>query len=366
MCNVYNSIGCLTVIKAHLRRNDINDFNSLNEVVNFQKNYLTYRQEIVSSHEKIIEQEKTSISADILQLESSIHSDKVRFENLLNMEIEALEQKLNNFKDSTTPKFLQKFFNRIRQWYYQKKIDSLKISLSSRVDDLIRKSVELHQEKRNRYQYITSRFTDAVNESCAGQLKELDRKKRIVDEVKTSIYGALGEHKVVKELKNLSDDNVLINDFSLTFSPAIFNRQENDFIKSIQIDHILVSPSGIFLIETKNWSEKSLRSLDLRSPVQQVKRTSFALFKLLSGDIAHDRVKINKHHWGDRKIPMKNLIVLTNTKPNVEFQYVKVLTLNQLLGYIRYFKPMFTTTETEAISSYLLNLNDMKHINTKS
>jgi hypothetical protein len=158
----------------------------------------------------------------------------------------------------------------------------------------------------------------------------------------------------------------LINDFSLTFSPAIFNRQENDFIKSIQIDHILVSPSGIFLIETKNWSEKSLRSLDLRSPVQQVKRTSFALFKLLSGDIAHDRVKINKHHWGDRKIPMKNLIVLTNTKPNVEFQYVKVLTLNQLLGYIRYFKPMFTTTETEAISSYLLNLNDMKHINTKS
>jgi glutamyl-tRNA reductase len=129
MCNVYNSIGCLTVIKAHLRQNNINDFNSLNEVVNFQKNYLTYRQEIVSSHEKIIEQEKTSISADILQLESSIHSDKVRFENLLNMEIEALEQKLNNFKDSTTPKFLQKFFNRIRQWYYQKKIDSLRSAL---------------------------------------------------------------------------------------------------------------------------------------------------------------------------------------------------------------------------------------------
>jgi hypothetical protein len=170
---------------------------------------------------------------------------------------------------------------------------------------------------------------------------------------------------VVKELENLSDENVLINDFSLTFHPSIYNRKENEYIKSIQIDHILVSPSGIFLIETKNWSEKSLASLDLRSPVQQVKRTSFALFKLLSSDLVNNRVRLHKHIWGDRKIPVKNLIVLTNTKPTEEFQYVKVLTLSELLGYIRYFKPMFTRTETEAISDYLMNLNNAKHIETK-
>ncbi|MBK7290418.1 MAG: NERD domain-containing protein [Chitinophagaceae bacterium] len=86
-------------------------------------------------------------------------------------------------------------------------------------------------------------------------MTELENKQRVIDEVKNSIYGALGEHKVVKELENLSDENILINDFALTFHPAIYNRQENDYIKSIQIDHLLVTPSGIFIIETKNWSE---------------------------------------------------------------------------------------------------------------
>jgi hypothetical protein len=201
-------------------------------------------------------------------------------------------------------------------------------------------------------------YSDAVNESCLTEINELENKQRIIDEVKNSIYGALGEHKVVKELENLSDENVLINDFALSFHPAIYNRQENDYIKSIQIDHLLVTPSGIFLIETKNWSEKSLASLDLRSPVQQIKRTNFALFKMLTEDISSERVKLKQHHWGDRKIPIRNLIVLTNSKPNEEFQYVKVLTVNELLGYIKYFKPLFTSEETQAIANYLLNLND--------
>ena len=59
-------------------------------------------------------------------------------------------------------------------------------------------------------------------------LKELERKKAIIDEVNNFIYGALGEQKVVKELENLSDEYFLINDFCLSFRKPIFNRQEND------------------------------------------------------------------------------------------------------------------------------------------
>jgi hypothetical protein len=121
---------------------------------------------------------------------------------------------------------------------------------------------------------------DAVNESSSGPLKELERKKRVIDEINTSIYGAIGEQKVVKELENLPNGYFLINDFSFTFPTPIYNRQEDDYIKSIQIDHVLISPSGVFLIETKNWSKQSLNNLSLRSPVQQIKRSSFALFML--------------------------------------------------------------------------------------
>jgi hypothetical protein len=109
----------------------------------------------------------------------------------------------------------------------------------------------------------------------------------------------------------ISDEYFLINDFSISFPTPIYNRQENDYIKSIQIDHILVTPSGIFLIETKNWSEKSLNNLSLRSPVQQIRRTSFVLFKILTEEVANYRLNLSQHHWGSRKIPIRNLIVLT-------------------------------------------------------
>jgi hypothetical protein len=362
MCKVHNSVGCLTTVKTHLRRHKINDFNSINEVIVFQKSFSTLKQQIISSHEQLIENEKIALYTEISQLDNAIKADKTHFENSFRSEIEELTLKLNSLSTSTSSNFIQKLFNFIKRSSLKKKLQSLELNLDSKVSYAVSNLVDQYRYKTNRHQFITSHFRDAVNESCLTEINKLEHKRSVIDEVNNSIYGAIGEHKVVKELENLSDDNILINDFYLSFHPPIYNRQENDYIKSIQIDHLLITPSGIFLIETKNWSEKSLASLDLRSPVQQIKRTNFALFKILTGDISSDRVRLKQHHWGDRKIPVKNLIVLTNSKPKEEFQHVKVLTVNELLGYIKYFKPMFTNAETEAIASYLLNLNDQKHL----
>ncbi len=102
---------------------------------------------------------------------------------------------------------------------------------------------------------------------------------------------------------------------------------------------------------------QSLNNLSIRSPVQQIKRTNFALYKMLSGEIP-GLLNLNQHHWGERKIPIKNLIVLTNHKPNEEFQYVKIVTLSELLNYIKYFKSSLSSTETQVIAKYLLNLTN--------
>ena len=357
MCKVYNSIGSLTTIKSHLYRHNINEFKSLNEVIAFQKSYSTYRQQIISTHELLIDQEKKTLSIDISQLDNSIKAEKINIERELREELEILKQKLNDLSSSTPANFIQRLTNFFKKRFLQMKIRNKELCVGSKIDYSIRNSVKIFTEKTNRYQYIVSHFADAVNESCLGPLKELERKKRIIDEVNTFIYGALGEQKVVNELENLSDEYFLINDFSLSFETPIYNRQENDYIKSIQIDHILVSPSGIFLIETKNWSEESLNNLSLRSPVEQIKRTNFALFKILSKEIAHyNNLNLYQHHWGDRKIPIRNLIVLTNLKPKEEFQYVKILTVNEILGYVNYFKPTFSSKETQEIAYYLRNL----------
>ena len=124
--------------------------------------------------------------------------------------------------------------------------------------------------------------------------------------------------------------------FKINFRP-IYNKNEDDRIFSIQIDHLLVCQSGVFLLETKNWSRRSIENLDLRSPVKQILRTSYALFVLLNSDSKFNDIKLERHHWGSKKIPIRNIIVMTNEKPKEEFKYVKVLSLSELNGYIQYF-----------------------------
>ena len=356
MCNVYRSVGSLTTIKSHLQRNNVTGLTSLNELIAFQKNYSTSRQQIISKHELSITQEKNDLNSEISQLDQLIKVTKTALEEDLRKEIEQLKQQLHCLSTSSK-NIIRSLINYFKKNSLKRKIRNSELNFDSKISFELGQSINTLTEKNNRYHFITSHFNDAVQESSRASLWELERKKKVIDEINSSIYGAIGEQKVVKELENLSNDYFLINDFCLSFSPPIYNRQENDHIRSIQIDHLLVSPFGVFLIETKNWSHQSLNNLSLRSPVQQIKRTNFALYKMLSGEIP-GLLNLNQHHWGERKIPIKNLIVLTNHKPNEEFQYVKVVTLSELLSYIKYFKPSFSSMETQVIAKYLLNLTN--------
>lgn len=354
MCKVYNTIGSLTAVKSYLQQHNINEFKSLKEVINFQKNYSVSRQQIFSNHTLSINQERFTLKDEIPQLEITIETRKSAIEEQLKLELEELMQKLKDLPSGQLDYFAT-LFNYFKKINLNKKIRNKENSFNHTIKNLIKDATNSLNKKTNRYLFIESNFNDAVNESCLSEVKKHDRKKSIIDEIDNYIYGALGEQKVVKELEKLPDDYILINDFTCSFNPAIYNHKENDYIKSVQIDHILVAPSGVFLIETKNWSEKSLKNLSLRSPVEQIRRASFVLFKILAGDLNNSKLRLNKHHWGDRKIPTRNLIVLINQKPIEEFQYVKIVTLKELLNYVEYFKPCFSRNETQYIADYIRN-----------
>ncbi|NVO20742.1 MAG: NERD domain-containing protein [Bacteroidetes bacterium] len=356
MCKIYNTIGCLTTIKDHLNHHNIHDFQSLNDVIEFQKSYFNYRQQIIIQHEKFIEKEKDELFLDLKHLDELIERNKLNIEEELTKRIDNLRQNLNIVTNTIRTNLLERFIRFIKLVYFKIQIQYNLSKFESRVNRSLKNLINLRQQKNNRYQFIISHFNDAVTISCKRPLTTLDRKKSIIDEVATYIAGAIGEHCVVKELQKLSDEYQLINDFSISFSKPIYNRQENDSIKSVQIDHILIGPSGIFLIETKNWSAESLKNLNLRSPVQQIKRTSFVLYKLLNNEIT--RFLLENHRWGEKKISIRNLIVLINSKPKEEFQYVKILTLSELLGYVKYFKASFSNIETQRITDYLLKINN--------
>jgi hypothetical protein len=357
-------IGSLATLKSHLKESNINDFKSLKEVMNFQNSYPALRSELISTHEKLIEREKKILDTDLKFLGTTIEEQKKQAEERLTVEIDNLKQQINVSINDEPTNILPRIKKNLKNWNNKRKLQNKEQDFDREVIKSVKNLFEIQQVKKQRFDFIATQFNQAVEESAQIDLSEIDRKKLVIDNSSNYIYGALGEQKVVKTLETLSDDFYLINDFAISFLPAIYNSRENDYIKSIQIDHILVAPSGIFLIETKNWSEKSLQDLNLRSPVQQIKRTNFVLFKLLNNEISNSHLSLGKHHWGDKKISIKNLIVLTNTRPKEEFQYVKIVTLNELLSYINYFKPIFSNDETKRIAAFLLEINNQKTIET--
>lgn len=358
MCNTFKMIGSLTSLKLNLEENSIHDFKSLKEVMNFQSSYPSLRQQLITYHEELIVQEKNMLYLDLQQLDKKIQTTKQDTEIRLLSEIDQLKQLLNTFISEKSSNLFQKLRKYFLKLNYRRQLNTKEFYFALESANSVKELIEDKELKNSRHEYIISNFKLATEESSKIELSELDRKKAVIDKFSNYIYGALGEQKVVKTLEALSDDYFLINDFSINFFPAIYNRRENDYIKSIQIDHLLVAPSGVFIIETKNWSDRSLENLSLRSPVQQIKRTNFALFHLLNNEMSNIDISLDKHHWGDKKISIKNLIVLTNSKPKQEFQYVKVLTLNELLSYINYFKPIFSNLETRRIANFLLSVND--------
>ena len=354
MCKVYNQIGTLTTIKSHLHKHNVHEYKSLNELINFQKDYPFTRQRIISKHQFLIEKEKNTLRDTIIQLDFAIKEKSSELEKQLLSKLETLKNNLDNLP-SVYPNIIYLLINQVNKIGLKLRIQTNKLFFSFKITFSVRDLTKNYNKTNSRHQYIVSNFDEAVMKISLPHLNELDRKKRIIDEINNSIYGALGEQKVVKELEKLPDDHILINDFNCIFQRAIYNRRENDYIKSIQIDHILVSPSGVFLIETKNWSQRSVDRMEFYSPVQQVKRTNFVLYKILNGELANRRLTLKKHNWGKRKIPIRNVIVFIDHKPTEEFQHVKILTLNSLLNYVNYFNSCFSVEETQNIGEYLLN-----------
>lgn len=358
MCLIYNTIGALSHIEKYLIQNNLDEFHSITDLLNFKNDYSAIKQQIIEDHRLAIQTERQTLEDEIPRLSEVITNCEFEQNEKLNQKLSDLHQRVELLflPNSSFISILKDLFLNIKLWA---KIWSAPIFYRIHLFILTRKQNNLLKQKTIRLDFINTDFERAVIQSSACDLQSLERKLDLILEIKNFIYGAIGEHKVQIELSKLSDDYVLINDFSCTFKKPILFSNGKDAIKSIQIDHVLIAPAGVFIIETKNWSKNSIKNIDLFSPIQQVKRTNFALSKILA------RKKLKKHHWGVRKIPIKNIVTFINNKPNEEFHFVKILGLHELVKYITYFPSCLSKDEVGEISSFLLNYGDSKNNSCK-
>ena len=108
--------------------------------------------------------------------------------------------------------------------------------------------------------------------------------------------------------------------------------------KRQQIDHLVIGPSGIYVIETKNWSEAFVKEVfdnGSYTPYDQIKRSSYTVYRHLNSSKYGNFFQKAYYSFAKKEIKVQSIIAITGSKiPLQKKGFVKVLYPNQLPGYI--------------------------------
>lgn len=223
----------LKYVNDIFRRIRISDVYQYND---FKQYPHKYKNQILNNFDQII----TPINSKISFFESQL-SHLRKEERMINCE---LSRKMN---------IVKKYYGR------------LKDQINLEIEDL-----------KNQKEFIARKITDLQNqlidlkyESYEQSKKkqqaicEIDQDIATLDnlnndfELKNRLKGAWGEKKVIESIKTLfkkEKDYHLINAFDITVlgNPIAFDEK---ILVENKIDHLLVCPKGVFILETKSWSQ---------------------------------------------------------------------------------------------------------------
>lgn len=110
MCKIYNPVGSLTAIKDHLRAYNINDFNSVKELINFRNDFSSLEKQISENHRQAIQAEAESLAKEVPEIKVLIDNKRTDLEQSLTVARKPLELKINNLSLSHSDS-LQKFLS---------------------------------------------------------------------------------------------------------------------------------------------------------------------------------------------------------------------------------------------------------------
>ena len=359
MAKVYNQIGALAQLLTKLQEHGVQDFETMDDIRAFRAGYKKSLQAIKQTGYDLVKQEIANLESKHLELSSRINSNIKDNACSLKNELSVLKStlmKLNNFLDQ--PQKITSILKRLFFWFKKRKIIKRLTVLTYSFESEVRKPFKRNLEHIGRLQSEINDKKDHIEEwamQCVSD--KIERQEFILSvfkENKFLFYGAEGEERALQELSKLPNTYTVINDYRLRFSSPIYDKRNDDQIYSIQVDHLVVGPTGLYLVETKNWSKHSVESLDLFSPVKQLCRHNFAMFVILNRAIENGEITGFLGNWGARKISPKNIILMTGHKPQEKYQYVTIVSAYDIMRYISREKEIFKEKQIKSLISYLI------------
>ena len=355
MIEIHGKSGCLKHVHSTLLESGITEFQSIKQLNQFIRTYNQIISELKANTDKMVREDLETYRNDKIKAEEDkiVEIDKV--EQQVTSVVKQFVSKIQKHRNRNHDPILRRLYCFLVREYSKYKLEKIKVDLKSKTKSIVSQynsQIDSISQKILEYSTDPERIVATIMEN---ELQRLKRTKDKIEELNPFIAGAIGENKVVKCLEKLSCEGILFNDYKLSFKPPIFNFRDKKKIHSIQLDHLLLTRAGLFILETKNWSKESIQDHDLRSPVEQINRSSFALFKFLNDS---NKTVINQHHWGQKEIGIRNIVVMTNAKPNVRFKFVKIKSLDELAGYIEHFPNHLESIDMQTIGKFLLACQD--------
>lgn len=133
--------------------------------------------------------------------------------------------------------------------------------------------------------------------------------------------GKYGESKVAEKLETISKERYILNNIYI-----------NDNGKSRQIDHIVITNSGVFVIETKNFGGKIYGKESSNEWIQYIGKQGFNFKNPIHQNYGH--VQIVKKVINDGSINVESIIAFTRRAILKVKTYTKVLYPDEIVKYI--------------------------------
>jgi Nuclease-related domain. len=155
------------------------------------------------------------------------------------------------------------------------------------------------------------------------------------------LAGAWGEETAIRALADLPDEFHVINDVNLRFERALRWSVTQEYIKTCQIDHIVAGPTGIFLLETKNWTSANLVA-NSDALIHQVRRSNYALRRF---------VQQYYNYW---ELPyVRNVVISTNQKTGAVQNLDKYIDISSPAGICNYITRKKPELSKDAVDKFI-------------
>jgi hypothetical protein len=225
-------------------------------------------------------------------------------------------------------------FGRVRNLYRIRRQEKKLHGLETERDEVNTHLKRLLDEQDN----ILAERHASIEAEIVRQYEDVKNKVVILEKVEASkeLAEALIEMEMLEQLRALPDNTRVINAVDLETEQAV--RLEGKSFWRVQIDHLVITPSGLFAIKIHHGGKQD--SKDSTDPFEQAKRASHLCYELLKHDFPGITVRAVLAHRG-------------HVRENQQSAYVKTLPINEVAGYIYWFKDnTLSEASIEKIVSY--------------